>query len=73
MTRIDIPVQGMHCEGCERAVRASLTQLDGVRDAKAAHQAGRVRVSFDPERVDEQRLRAQIEEAGYTPSEEAAS
>jgi copper chaperone CopZ len=73
MTRIQIPVQGMRCEGCERTVQASLTKVDGVRDAKADHQAGRVQVSFDPERVDEQRLRAQIEEAGYPPVKETVS
>jgi copper chaperone CopZ len=67
MSRIEIPVEGMLCEGCERTVQAALTRIEGVRDAKADHQAKRVRVSFDPERVDEQRLRAQIEQAGYQP------
>ena len=67
MSRIEIPVEGMRCEGCERTVQAALTRIEGVRDAKADHQAGRVRVSFDPERVDEPRLRAQIEQAGYDP------
>ena len=67
MTRIEIPVQGMHCDGCERAVSRALERLEGVRDANADHRAGRVRVSFDPERVDVPRLRAQIEETGYQP------
>ena len=67
MTRIEIPVEGMSCDGCERTIQASLRQLDGVRNAKADHENGRVRVSFDPERVDEPRLRAQIEQAGYRP------
>lgn len=67
MTRIEIPVEGMHCEGCEGAVSKALERLEGVRDAKADHREGRVRVSFDPARVDEQRLRARIEETGYEP------
>lgn len=67
MSRIEIPVEGMRCEGCERAVRAALTRLDGVRDAKADHRAKRVRISFDPELVDLQQLQAQIEQAGYEP------
>ncbi len=67
MSRIEIPVGGMRCEGCERTVQATLMQVEGVRDAKADHRAGRVRVSFDPEQVDEQRVRAQIERAGYEP------
>ncbi len=68
MARVEIPVQGMSCEGCERKVQAALGQLEGVSGAEADHGAGRVRVSFDPDRVDEQRLRAQIEEIGYQPA-----
>ncbi len=68
MARVEIPVQGMTCGGCERSVQAALGQLEGVSGAEADHTAGRVRVSFDPEQIDEQRLRAQIEEAGYQPT-----
>jgi copper chaperone len=68
MTRVEIPVQGMSCGGCERAVQAALSQLEGVSSAEADHTAGRVRVSYDPGQVDEQRLRTQIEDAGYQPA-----
>lgn len=67
MPRIQIPVRGMQCVSCERTVQAALTEIEGVRDAEADHRVGRVRVSFDPEQVDEQRLRAGIEQAGYEP------
>lgn len=65
MSRIEIPVKGMACESCERTVQAALTGLDGVRNAVADHELARVRVSFDRERVDEQRLRAVIAQAGF--------
>jgi len=68
MTRIEIAVKGMTCGGCERSVQAALSGLEGVTDAQADHTAERVRVSFDPEQVDEQRLREQIEQAGYQPT-----
>lgn len=68
MARIEIPVQGMTCSGCERRVQAALAEMEGVSDAQADHTAGRVRVSFDSEHVDERRLRTQIEEAGYRPT-----
>lgn len=68
MARVEIPVQGMTCGGCERSVQAALTQLEGVSGAEADHTAGRVRVSFDAGQIDEQRLRSQIEEAGYQPT-----
>lgn len=67
MAQSEIAVKGMKCSGCERAVQLSLAELDGVREAKADHRARRVRVSFDPDRVGEQELRAQIEQAGYRP------
>ena len=68
MARVEIPVQGMTCGGCERSVQAALSQLEGVSGAEADHTAGRVRISFDAEQVDEQRLRNQIEETGFQPT-----
>lgn len=68
MARVEIPVQGMTCGGCERSVQAALGQLEGVSGAEADHTTGRVRVSFDSEQIDEERLRTQIEEAGYQPT-----
>lgn len=65
MARIVMTVKGMTCDGCERRVSGALTRLDGVRNAKADHRAERVAVSYDHERVSEQALREQIEEAGY--------
>lgn len=68
MTRkLEIPVEGMRCEGCARTLQLALEQLDGVRDATADFERARVQVRFDPARVDEQRLRARIQEAGYEP------
>lgn len=65
MARIDLTVKGMTCDGCERRVSGALTRLEGVRDARADHVAERVSVRYDPERVGEEALRAQIEQAGY--------
>ncbi len=68
MARIEIRVQGMACGGCERSVEAALLQIEGVISVEADRTAGRVRVSFDPDQVDEMGLRAQIEHAGYQPT-----
>lgn len=61
----EIPVSGMVCGVCERRVSAALARLEGVREAEADRLAERVRVRYDPERVGEERLREQIEQAGY--------
>lgn len=65
MAKLEIPVKGMHCDGCERTLSRALMRLDGVLDAKADHQAERVTVHYDPATVDEQRLREQVELVGY--------
>ncbi len=67
MSRILIRVEGMRCDGCERAIQSALCRLEGVREAKANRKADRVRVSFDPERVDESRLHGEIARLGYRP------
>lgn len=67
MAEIEISVRGMRCGGCERALQLVLGELDGVHAATADRRARRVRVRFDPQRVDEQQLRAQIEQTGFRP------
>lgn len=69
MSRVEISVEGMNCTGCERTLSLALTRLEGVRDAKADRVAGRVKISFDPERVDEAALREQVAACGYEPVE----
>lgn len=58
-------VEGMHCAGCEAALRKALLRLEGVLDVAPDHQAGRVAVRFDPARVAEQQLVERIQQAGY--------
>lgn len=48
MAKLEIPVKGMHCDGCERTLSLALTRLDGVLDAKADRRAERVTVHYDP-------------------------
>ena len=73
MTRLEIPVEGMHCEGCARTLSIALQRLEGVRDAKADFAGGRVRVSLDPARVSERQVRETIEACGFAPGERAAA
>lgn len=65
MAKTELTVKGMTCGGCEQRVAQVLTQLEGVRSAKADRAAERVVVEHDPARADEQALRARIAEAGY--------
>lgn len=63
----EIPVGGMYCSACERTLAVALGHLEGVREVDADHRGERVRVGYDPDRVDERRLREQIEGCGFRP------
>lgn len=73
MARLEIPVEGMHCAGCARTLSLALGRLEGVRSAKVDFAAGRARVSFDPERVDERALLGIVEACGFIPVVEEVS
>lgn len=65
MTKIEIPVKGMHCDGCERTLQLALTRIEGVRDARPDRKAERVTIHYDPERVSEETLREHIDLCGF--------
>lgn len=59
---------GMHCGGCENAVRTILRMTDGVLRAEADHRQSEVRVQFDPDRVTEEQLRLKLADSGFEPN-----
>lgn len=65
MTKMEIPVKGMHCDGCERTLSLALTRLDGVREATPDREAERVIVHYDPEQVSIETLREHIALCGF--------
>lgn len=58
-------VEGMACERCSGRLRAVLLRLDGVVAADADHKAKQVVVRFDPNRVSMERIKQEIERAGF--------
>ena len=63
---VDLPVTGMTCVNCARAVERSLTRkVEGVQDATVNFAAESVRVSFDPDRATLLDLADAVERAGY--------
>ncbi|GAA2136586.1 cation transporter [Streptomyces synnematoformans] len=57
-------VSGMTCGHCEGAVSAELSGIDGVSSAKASAATGEVTVTSDAP-LDEEKVRAAVDEAGY--------
>jgi len=60
-----LDVQGMSCGHCKASVEGALKKLDGVKEAEANVTTGKVDVSFDESKVNEQALKEAIEEQGY--------
>ncbi len=68
MEQVVLQVNGMTCTGCENRIQWALGKLEGVRQARADHQAKEVRVVFDPAKTPGEEIRACITQAGYEVS-----
>ena len=58
-------VDGMMCEHCEARVKKALEKIDGIREAKADHQTGKVIIHTEKE-IDPDLIRTAIEDEDYT-------
>lgn len=63
---MELTVTGMSCGGCEQNVEEAVSELDGVTDVEADHEADRVVVDGSVSTAD---ARAAIEDAGYEPAD----
>jgi Cu+-exporting ATPase len=68
--KIELPVTGITCAGCVRAITNALQKTDGVRSAEVNFATRRASVEFDPDRADRAKIVRVIEEAGYGVAEE---
>ncbi len=64
MGRRDFAVTGMTCQHCAASVTEEITEIDGVSDVAVDLPTGVVTVTSDRP-LDEARVRAAVEEAGY--------
>ena len=60
-----IRVRQIHCTGCERRIEQAVSRLDGVRQVKADHRNGEVRVVLDDTRTSDATIRTSITRAGF--------
>jgi P-type Cu+ transporter len=64
-TDVSIPVSGMDCADCARAVERELRSVDGVSEVGVSFTSERALVRYDAALVDRERLVEAIERAGY--------
>jgi mercuric ion transport protein len=65
LTQVRFDVQGMTCEGCEKAIMASIKKLEGIQNVSASHTAGESVVNFDTTLVSSEMISEAISAAGY--------
>lgn len=65
MDTAKISVGGMSCQGCVRSVERVLQAQQGVAEARVSLELKEANVSFDPQRVALETLKAAIRDAGF--------
>ncbi len=57
--------QKIHCAGCEERIGNALRRLPGIQDVRASGDTQKVVVTFDPDTVSADQVRAKLEQLGY--------
>ena len=65
LSLIHLDVSGMTCEGCEKAIVASINKLEGIQEATASHTQEEAVIMFDSTQTSIQDITHAIEDAGY--------
>jgi copper chaperone CopZ len=61
--------QTMHCGGCESTVKFTLKQVPGVYDVEASHKTQLIKLTFDRQSTDLERIRQELDWIGYQVAE----
>lgn len=63
--KITLSVSGMTCSSCEHHIESEVIKLSGVSSVKASYEGKSTTVEFDPQKVDQEKIIATINETGY--------
>ncbi len=58
-------VKGMSCEACTKHIDGNLSKVSGVASSSTSYVKGITRIIYDPKKVSEDSLKAQINQTGY--------
>ncbi len=65
MVQSTLKVPRIHCSGCVNTVTTAVQKLAGVQSVEASDVTKEVKITFDPAKVDEQKIRAMLAQVGY--------
>lgn len=66
---VTIPISGMTCASCARAIEKSISKLDGIKEVSVNLATEKARVVYDSSQVRLSEIKNAIVKAGYTPLE----
>ncbi|MFA5932887.1 MAG: heavy metal translocating P-type ATPase [Microgenomates group bacterium] len=58
-------LKGMHCASCVRVIERALSEVEGVQEANVNLATEQATVTFDPDKVTEDKLSSAVSQAGY--------
>jgi copper chaperone len=62
---VTLEVEGMTCEGCEKAINARLESMDGVASSASSHLDKQTTVKYNPQVTSLDEVKEKITETGY--------
>ena len=65
MKKIEIKVEGMHCEGCSKRLTKVLSNVDGVSFAEVSLEDKLAKIEYDENIATVEKLEESIEDAGF--------
>ena len=70
--KVDLEIQGMHCNSCASGIQMVLQSTDGVLSASASYDSKKGEVEFDEEKTNIDTIVRAIEQLGYKATPETA-
>lgn len=68
LERATLVAPDISCGHCVATVNQAVGELDGVQQVEASEKSKQVLVTFDPQRVSLEQIRATLDDAGYPPA-----
>ena len=69
MKEIKLKIEGMHCTGCSNRLEKVLNNIEGVTSAQVNFDEKSAIVNFDEGKVTIEKIKENIEDAGFTAEE----
>ena len=63
--KLTLTVSGMTCASCEHHIESEIIKLAGVSSVKASYEEKSTVVEYDPQKADEEKIIAAIDQTGY--------